>query len=58
MKQFKKCTQCNSYTLKDTCPQCKAATTNPLPAKYSPEDKYGSYRRTAKKNQRKEEGLV
>jgi|TARA_B100001971_G_C18102652_1_gene489740 H/ACA ribonucleoprotein complex subunit 3 len=56
MKPFKKCTKCNSYTLKDICPKCNAKTDNPLPAKYSPDDKYGSYRRTAKAQLRNQEG--
>ncbi|MDA1196987.1 MAG: RNA-protein complex protein Nop10 [Nanoarchaeota archaeon] len=57
MKPFKKCKKCNAYTLKDTCPHCNASTNNPIPAKFSPEDKYGSYRRTAKAELRKEGSL-
>jgi len=44
------CKKCNKYTLKENC-SCgeKAITTKP--AKFSPEDKYGEYRRIAKKQQ-------
>ncbi|MBW2982858.1 RNA-protein complex protein Nop10 [Candidatus Woesearchaeota archaeon] len=43
-----KCTACRSYGLGETCP-CGGTRTSPKPAKYSPEDKYGAYRRKAKK---------
>jgi len=49
MKKIMKCPDCNTYTLKDSCPNCKIKTINPRPAKFSPEDKYGKYRRLAKK---------
>ena len=42
------CRKCNSFTLGFTC--CGIKTTNPLPPKYSPEDKYGKYRRMLKEN--------
>ncbi|MEA1945413.1 MAG: RNA-protein complex protein Nop10 [Euryarchaeota archaeon] len=44
-----KCTECNRYTLKTSCPYCGAVTINPRPARYSPEDRYGAYRRRMKK---------
>ncbi|MHA1771420.1 MAG: RNA-protein complex protein Nop10 [Candidatus Thorarchaeota archaeon] len=48
-----KCTQCNEYTLEeDRCPYCGGEVYNPLPAKFSPQDKYGEYRRAAKKKAR------
>ncbi len=40
------------YTLKTEC--CGKATTNPEPAKYSPEDKYARHRREYKENYKKE----
>jgi len=43
------CKPCHIYTLKKECPTCKSPTITPKPAKYSPEDKYGKYRRMAKK---------
>ncbi len=47
MKELKKCPECNSYTLQDT--HCNTKTKSVYPPKYSPEDKYGKYRREAKK---------
>lgn len=46
---MKKCKNCGIYTLKPVCPKCgKATVTIQLP-KYSPEDKYGKWRRVYKK---------
>jgi len=44
--KMKKCLSCKIYTFKEFCPRCKEKTVNPEPPKYSPEDKYGKYRRT------------
>ncbi|MBI2545244.1 MAG: RNA-protein complex protein Nop10 [Candidatus Aenigmarchaeota archaeon] len=43
--KMKKCSGCSNYTLKGICPKCGAKAINPNPPKYSPEDKYGKYRR-------------
>ncbi|HME87292.1 MAG TPA: nucleolar RNA-binding Nop10p family protein [Candidatus Nanoarchaeia archaeon] len=43
------CTVCGTYTMKEI--HCSKKTHTPQPAKYSPEDKYGKYRRQAKKEQ-------
>ncbi|HKZ98495.1 MAG TPA: RNA-protein complex protein Nop10 [Thermoplasmata archaeon] len=43
------CRACARYTLRDACPSCGAATAMPLPARYSPEDRYGKYRRRLRK---------
>ncbi len=51
-KHLYKCAVCGSYTMKLEHHDKK--TLSPGPAKYSPEDKYGKYRRIAKK----EQGLV
>ncbi|NTV27191.1 MAG: RNA-protein complex protein Nop10 [Methanothrix sp.] len=40
-----KCTTCGRYTLKDACPVCAAPTIITKPAKFSPDDPYGKYRR-------------
>ncbi len=48
MFKMKKC-KCG-YTLKDACPKCGAKATSVHPPKFSPEDKYGEYRRKAKAN--------
>lgn len=52
MKHILKCTVCGEYTMKAEHHGKK--TLSPKPAKYSPEDKYGKYRRIAKK----EKGLI
>ena len=44
-----RCAKCALYTMKAACPTCGAATTRSGPAKYSPEDAYGAYRRKLKK---------
>gem|GEM_PF-241244 len=44
-----KCRECNRYTLKTICPACGSEALNPRPARYSPEDRYGVYRRRMKK---------
>jgi len=46
---LRKCPACGEYTLKDTCPKCGGITFMPMPATYSPEDRYGKYRRKLKK---------
>ena len=38
----------HGYTLKPACPACGKTTTRAGPAKYSPEDTYGAYRRKLK----------
>ena len=48
-KEIRKCIKCKTYTLKDICPKCNSKTITPQPAKYSPDDKYGSLRRKYKK---------
>lgn len=44
--KIRKCPACNKYTFKEICPACNGKTENPNPPKFSPEDKYGKYRRT------------
>ena len=46
-----KCSKCGRYTMKDICNICGIKTISPKPAKYSPEDPYGEYRRKAKLNE-------
>tara|TARA_B100000676_G_scaffold228602_1_gene226816 strand:- start:190 stop:342 length:153 start_codon:yes stop_codon:yes gene_type:complete len=43
------CKSCNIFTISKKCPDCSSATSNPLPPRYSPEDKYGKYRRMLRK---------
>lgn len=52
-----KCPSCQKYTLQETCPSCNIPAITPKPPKYSPEDKYGSYRRDIKKPELIAKGL-
>jgi len=50
MTHLFKCSNCGQYTLNQkTCPKCGGSVFSPRPAKYSPQDKYGEYRRKAKR---------
>ncbi|AKB85941.1 RNA-protein complex protein Nop10 [Methanococcoides sp. LMO-2] len=49
--KIRKCTQCNIYTLKENCPECGEPSRNPLPARFSPLDPYGKYRRISKRRE-------
>ncbi|MEE8168189.1 MAG: RNA-protein complex protein Nop10 [Candidatus Hydrothermarchaeales archaeon] len=42
------CKLCRIYTLAEACRECGAPTTTPHPARFSPEDPYGKYRRKLK----------
>lgn len=46
---MRKCPACGRYTLKDVCPACGNPTVSAHPPRFSPEDKWGKYRREAKK---------
>ena len=46
---LRRCPSCKKYTLREACPLCGGVTFMPIPAKYSPSDKYGEYRRKLKK---------
>ncbi len=48
MKLLRYCPNCGRYTLEEVCPVCGGKTVLAHPPKYSPEDKYGEYRRKAK----------
>jgi H/ACA ribonucleoprotein complex subunit 3 len=52
-----KCDSCKKYTLEEICPYCNKKVHKPLPAKFTSEDKYGSYRRKAKKEELEKKGL-
>ncbi len=49
MKHIMICRSCKVYTMKQFCPKCSSKTDNPKPPKWSPDDKFGAYRRKAKK---------
>ncbi|TFH50150.1 MAG: RNA-protein complex protein Nop10 [Methanothrix sp.] len=40
-----RCTACGRYTLTDICPACGGHTAITKPARFSPDDPYGKYRR-------------
>jgi len=48
MKKIKKCPSCEEYTLGNHCNECGGKTINPKPPRYSPEDRFGEYRRRQK----------
>ena len=48
MKHILKCTECGSYGLTELC-ECGSKRIQPNPPKYPTNDKYGEYRRQAKK---------
>lgn len=53
MNRLLKCEKCGDYTLNSTeCPKCGGRVIDPRPPRYSPQDKYGEYRRKAKKKAR------
>lgn len=49
-KEILRCVACDNYTLKRICPKCGDVAILPKPAKYSLLDRYGAYRRLAKKD--------
>jgi len=46
--KMRKCIYCKEYTFKEICPKCNRKTINPEPPKFSPQDKYGKWRRKLK----------
>lgn len=40
-----RCNTCGKYTLSDRCRNCGTSTVNTFPPRYSPQDRYGKYRR-------------
>ncbi len=58
MKHIMFCSDCMKYTMNEKCPFCNKKTVLPKPPKYSPNDKYESYRRKAKEEELREKGLL
>lgn len=54
--QIRKCPRCGRYTIYDECPLCSSKTVSTVPARFSPEDPYGKYRRAAIKQEYGENG--
>ena len=42
------CGACDAFTMDEKCPKCGGQALSTIPAKFSPEDKWGKYRRLAK----------
>ena len=55
MNRMMRCKVCGAYTFKDTC--C-GRTVSPHPPKFSPDDKYGKYRRQVKEEEYRKGGLA
>jgi H/ACA ribonucleoprotein complex subunit 3 len=43
--RMRRCGHCNVYTLSEKCKICGSPSNHVGPARYSPKDKYGRYRR-------------
>ena len=56
-KTILKCTKCAKYVLSELC-ECGGKAVTPKPPKYSPEDKYGEYRRKVKHSDLVDKNLV
>ena len=56
-KHILRCTKCGKYTLHEECP-CGGKAQEVKPPRYSPEDPYGDYRRKAKEQAWREQGLL
>ena len=57
MKHIFKCIECGKYTMKESC-SCGGKAVNCKPAKYSPEDNYGKYRRQFKRKSLEDKGIL
>ena len=42
------CPECRRYTMASKCPRCNIDAVTPHPPRFSPEDRYGKYRRQLK----------
>jgi H/ACA ribonucleoprotein complex subunit 3 len=51
---LRKCEICEKYTLKEIC-SCKNLTSVPIPPRFSPQDRFGDYRRKLKVMEKKKE---
>ena len=54
-RKINKCMDCRYYTMNEKCPNCRGKAVSPHPPKFSPEDRYGKYRRQLKALTEKED---
>ncbi|MBI4016631.1 MAG: ribosome biogenesis protein [Candidatus Aenigmarchaeota archaeon] len=57
MTEILRCGACGNFTLKKNC-SCGGTPVSVIPMKYTLQDKYASYRRTAKEQERKTAGIL
>ncbi len=57
MKHILKCSSCKKYSMNEDC-LCGGKAVTVRPPKFSLEDPYGKYRREAKQEKLKKEGLL
>lgn len=55
--RLKRCRACGRYTMREICPSCGSKTGSPHPPKFSPEDRYGKYRRLMRLEAQKNDGF-
>ena len=53
---IRRCPACGRYSVKDRCEDCGHDTVTAHPAKYSPDDRYGKYRRISVQEEYGENG--
>ncbi|HLG24788.1 MAG TPA: nucleolar RNA-binding Nop10p family protein [Candidatus Nanoarchaeia archaeon] len=57
MRHIFRCTHCKKFTMSEIC-TCSSPTLSIKPLKYSPDDKFGAYRRKSKGEEYKKRGLL
>ncbi|MBW2979589.1 RNA-protein complex protein Nop10 [Candidatus Woesearchaeota archaeon] len=58
VKHIMFCDACKKYTMQSRCPVCGKKTVEAKPPKFSIQDRYGKYRREAKRKMLMEAGLL
>lgn len=56
-RRIRYCLDCKEYTMYQSCPSCGKGTILSGPQRFSPEDRYGEYRRRAKKEALRKEAM-
>jgi H/ACA ribonucleoprotein complex subunit 3 len=58
MEHILRCVACGQWTLKALCPGCGSESRTTSPPKYREDDRYGKWRREAKRERLEGEGLL